>query len=99
MLNIDCEHLFRFELIEIMRASGMKTDGATGPSGGENRFQRISVDILMVFWLYTDILLVGNFAWALGFNNLKSAPNLTMVVRSRGEGQFYFRKQQNKENL
>merc|ERR1719474_2341806 len=24
---------FRFELIEIMRASGMKTDGATGPSG------------------------------------------------------------------
>ena len=27
------ETLFRFELIEIMRASGMKTDGATGPLG------------------------------------------------------------------
>ena len=67
----------------------MKTDGATGPSGGENRFQNISVDIFMVFWLYSDILLVGifrgNFTRPLGFNNLKSAPNLKMVVRSRGE--------------
>ena len=30
----DVDLWFRFELIEIMRASGMKTDGATGPSGG-----------------------------------------------------------------
>ena len=29
----DVDLWFRFELIEIMRASGMKTDGATGPSG------------------------------------------------------------------
>ena len=26
-------YLFRFELLEIMRASGMKTQGASGPSG------------------------------------------------------------------
>ena len=33
---------FRFELIEIMRSSGMNTTSATGPSGKKNLFSRVT---------------------------------------------------------
>ena len=64
----DIDLWLRFELIEIMRASGMKTDGATGPSGGIHSIKSLKLKIkgkkksseIEYWWLKTEASKIEN---------------------------------------